>query len=380
MSKSSKNKLHLVAFNIPFPADNGGLIDIFCKIKALKEAGVSIILHCYEYGRPQAPELNAYCEEVHYYRRDTGKNGLFGALPYVVYGRRSEELVNRLAKDNYPILLEGLHCCGIISNPQLKKRKIFVRTHNVEHDYYRGLANVERNIFKRYYYSSEAGKLEQFEQILAQCSGIFAISKADAEYFSKKYADTPVWCVTAFHLNDKVSIDEGGNDFALYHGSLDVAENNHAAIKLVKEVFNDLPYKLVIAGKNPSKELRDACDASSNVCLKSKVDTAEIQSLVHKAHINILPTWQSTGIKLKLLMALFYGRHCLVNENMVKGTGLEKLCRIENTPQTMKKGISDLFSKKFTQEEIAKRSEMLETAFSNRHGAEIMLKEIFPSR
>lgn len=367
----------MVAFNIPYPADNGGLIDVFCKLKALHRAGVSVVLHCYEYGRAHAPELEPYCESVHYYRRDTGKAGLFHTLPYIVVGRRSEELTERLAADDAPVLLEGLHCCGILGHPALAHKKIFVRTHNVEHHYYRGLAQVERNIFKRYYFTNEAAKLERFEEILAQAAGIFAISRTDALYFTGRFPQTPVWNVPAFHLNDEVRLGPEVNDFALYHGSLDVGENNHAALKLVNEVFNDLPYTLIIAGKNPSKELRQACEGKPNIHLKSKVNTADIQDLVSRARVNVLPTWQSTGIKLKLLMALFSGRHCLVNEPMVKDTGLETLCRIENTPQSMKKALHELFVQPFTEQEFVYRKRILEQSFSNAHGVEIIKRQVF---
>jgi hypothetical protein len=370
MSRSSPNKLHLIAFNIPYPADNGGLIDVFCKIKALKEAGLAIVLHCYEYGREHTPELESYCEKVYYYKRNTGKSLLFKSIPYIVAGRKSPELLERLKDDKYPILFEGLHCCGLLDHPDLKDRIKLVRTHNVEHDYYRGLASAESNLFKRYYFSNEANKLEQFESVLKQADAILSISAADTVYFSKKYPEVPVTQVSAFHLNEGVNIKPGGSDFALYHGSLEVAENNYAALKLVKEVFNTLPYKLVIAGKNPSKELREACDASENVCLKYKVTTPEIQELVSRAHINILPTWQSTGIKLKLLLALFSGRHCVVNSPMVKGTGLESLCRIANTPGEMHKAVGELFSRKFTEENIIQRKTILENGFSNGEGAE----------
>lgn len=377
MPNSSGHKLHVVAFNVPYPADNGGLIDVFCKLKALHRAGISVILHCYEYGRSHADELNRYCESVHYYRRNTGKTGLLHSLPYIVVGRRSEELVQRLAADDVPVLLEGLHCCGILGHPALANKKMFVRTHNVEHDYYRGLAQVERHIFKRYYFGNEAAKLERFEEILSQAAGIFAISRADRLYFSQRYPQTPVWNVPAFHLNDEVKLGPEENDFALYHGSLDVGENNHAALKLVQEVFNDLPYTLIIAGKNPSKELRQACEGKPNIRLKSKVNTADIQDLVSRARVNVLPTWQSTGIKLKLLMALFSGRHCLVNEQMVKDTGLETLCRIENTPTDMKRALHELFEHDFTEQEFEFRKRILEQSFSNAHGAEIIKKHVF---
>ena len=42
--------LHIISFDIPYPANYGGVIVIFNQIKALHEQGVKVILHCYQYG------------------------------------------------------------------------------------------------------------------------------------------------------------------------------------------------------------------------------------------------------------------------------------------------------------------------------------------
>ena len=60
----------------------------------------------------------------------------------------------------------------------------------------------------------------------------------------------------AFHPYEDVSIKPGRGEFALYHGNLEVGENNLAAVFLAKEVFNALDIPLVIAGNNPSEELK----------------------------------------------------------------------------------------------------------------------------
>ncbi len=44
--------------------------------------------------------------------------------------------------------------------------------------------------------------------------------------------------------------------------------------------------------------------------------------LIREAQINILPSFNTTGIKIKLLNAIFNGRHCLVNPAAIAGTGL----------------------------------------------------------
>ena len=91
--------LHIISFDIPYPPNYGGVIDVFYKIKALHSAGIKIHLHCIEYpGRDRTTELNKYCHSVNYYRR---KTGLFSALsqkPYIVSSRKSKELINTFAK------------------------------------------------------------------------------------------------------------------------------------------------------------------------------------------------------------------------------------------------------------------------------------------
>lgn len=69
--------------------------------------------------------------------------------------------------------------------------------------------------------------------------------------------------------------------------------------------------------------------------------------LIQEAHINLLPTFQNTGIKLKLLNALFNGRFCIVNSMMTEHTGLEKYCEIADDPQMMSEIISQKWKLSF---------------------------------
>lgn len=115
--------LNIIAFNIPWPANYGGIIDVYYKIKALHQCGVKIILHCFEYERAHSPELEAICEKVFYYKRHTGLRTNITLLPYNVYSRKHPELIANLLKNDYPILFEGLHCCYYINDPRLHNRK-----------------------------------------------------------------------------------------------------------------------------------------------------------------------------------------------------------------------------------------------------------------
>ena len=60
--------LHIICLDVPYPPDYGGVFDLFYKLRYLKERGVKIILHCFEYGRGQQSALNEYCTKVFYYK------------------------------------------------------------------------------------------------------------------------------------------------------------------------------------------------------------------------------------------------------------------------------------------------------------------------
>ena len=60
-------KLHVVSFQVPFPPDYGGLIDVYYKLKALKEAGCSVVLHTYRYEVAEQPDLLKVVDAVYYY-------------------------------------------------------------------------------------------------------------------------------------------------------------------------------------------------------------------------------------------------------------------------------------------------------------------------
>jgi hypothetical protein len=361
-------QLHIISFDVPFPANYGGVIDVFYKIKALHALGVEITLHCFQYGRARSAELEKYCKKVNYYPRKTSVLRLCAAEPFIVSSRRSEELLENLAADHAPILFEGLHCCAYVSHPSLKERVKIVRTHNIEHDYYRALERVEKKWTRRQYFRREAAKLQAFESVLHEVQHILAISPADAEDLSSRYRN--VKHVMAFHSNEQVSISEGKGTFAFYHGNLEVGENNQAALFLVNEVFNGFDYPLVIAGNNPSSGLIAAVGGKPNITLKSGISTEEIDALITSAHVNILPTFQATGIKLKLLAALMRGRHCMVNAPMVANTGLESLCIIHENASSMRAGLQAIRDTAFTQADIEKRRSVLDERFSNRKNAE----------
>ena len=341
---------------------------MYYKAKALHELGIEIIMHCFKYGREESEELEKICSKVFYYKRFSGIQYHLSSKPYIVATRSNKQLLHNLRKDSYPILFEGLHSTYFIDHPAMEGRIKIVRAHNVEHDYYTNLANIETEYYKKVFFKREAKKLKKYEHVLKLADFLLAISKNDTVYFENLYSTT--LNISAFHQNNTVKINEGKGDYALYHGNLSVAENIYAAEFLVNNVFNDINYPLIIAGKNPSKYLIEEINKYDHIDLMTNLSDHEISELIQNAQINILPTFQKTGLKLKLLASLYLGRHCIVNENMVENTGLEDLCIIKNTAADMKESILKYKDITFTENDILKRKEILETDFSNKTNAE----------
>ncbi|HZK08077.1 MAG TPA: glycosyltransferase family 1 protein [Bacteroidales bacterium] len=373
----SEKKLHIISFDIPYPANYGGVIDVFYKIKTLKKAGIGVFLHCYAYGRNESPELEALCEKVYYYPRRTGWRTNISLKPYIVNSRRSEQLIKNLLADDYPILFEGLHSCFYLNDPRLEQRTKTYRESNIEHHYYLHLAKAEKNIFKKLFFTIESWRLKRFQEKLKYADLMLAVSASDTAYLQKHFPQHHVEYLPSFHPNDDFEVQAGKSDFFLYHGKLSVTENYNAAEYLVEEVFAGLPEQLVIAGMDPPTHLIQTCSNHKNVRLITNPDDATMFGLIRDAQANILVTFQPTGLKLKLLNTLFKGRFCIVNPEMVQGTGLDSLCEIACSTDELKEKIALVAHKDFDMQEVAKRREVLIKNYSNTTNAQKLITWVF---
>lgn len=325
--------LHIVSFNVPYPADYGGVIDVYHKVRRLSEEGVKVHLHCFTYGRSESPDLERYCEEVRYYGRNMSPVlWAFDRRPFIVSSRHCRSLLRDLESDSHPILLEGLHCCDVLQYIKSRDpgRRVIVRAHNVEHDYYEALSNVEESLLRRLYLHWEARRLKRYEPVLAKADEIWSITEKDKSYFKyRNYCDT-VRLIPAFHASDKVISRLGQGRYWLYHGNLSVGENVEAVHHLLSVLGPHTEWQGVVAGRAPSPSLAKEISRYPHIVMRPDPSESDMSHLVAGSQVCVLFTEQSTGLKLKLLRSLYEGRFCLVNDKMVEGTGLECLCEVSD--------------------------------------------------
>jgi len=363
--------INIVAFDIPYPPVYGGTIDIFYKLKALKERGVNIILHCFEYNKTKQAELEKYCSEVHYYTRKKGLAYQFSRLPYIAITRNHPGLLAKLKENNFPILFEGLHSCYYLNHPSLKNRKKILRAHNVEHEYYKGLQLASSNYLRKIFFALESSKLKKFEKVLHHADLILSISEKDQKYFSGKYKNSVL--IPAFHPFHEIKSKAGKGDYFLYHGKLSVEENKRAALYLVKDIFSKTDAKLIVAGNKPDNKLIGACKSLKNVELIQNPETEKMDELISNAQACVLPTFQETGLKLKLLISLFLSRFVIVNTAMITGTTLRDTCELADSSEQFINSINKIRDTEFNQKLVNKRRKLLGD-YSNERNAEKLLK------
>ena len=358
--------IHIISFDIPYPADYGGVIDVFYKIVSLHKLGIKIILHCFEYGDRKAQiELKKYCEKIFYYKRKNGILGIHYSLPYIVSSRINNKLLINLSQDNYPILFEGIHTCFYINHPSLKERIKMVRSHNIESEYYLQLAKNEKSFLKKIYYYVESARLARYENILYSADALLCISVNDTNYFSKKYEKLKTVYIPAFHTNEEVNCKVGKGEYCLYHGNLSVAENIESVKYLCNNIFNKIDFSLVISGKNPTKEVMEF--ASNKIKIIPNPSFEKMKDLIANAHINVLPSFQNTGMKLKIIESLFVGRFCILNDETIDNH-LKQIATIAPNTNEFIHEINNKITLSFTKEDIEKRKDILQN-YLNKNSA-----------
>lgn len=373
------NKIQVVSFQMPFPADYGGVIDVYYKLKALHDSGVYVILHTFIYGREASDKIKDAVDEVYFYPRNKSILANISFSPFIVKTRENKDLLERLINIGAPVLLEGLHTCSLLKPLHDKGLKVAVRAHNIEHDYYYALSKATVNPLKKLFYKIEAKRLKKFESNLEAAEVIFAISSQEKRYFENKFRNTKVELLYPF-FNDSdlldYNLDEEKKESVdvLYHGNLKVVENQAGLKYIVDEILPHIneSITLTVAGKCSSEHFIKYLNKKGVIFYNNPSDS-ELDYLIHVAKINLLISFQSTGIKLKLLNTLSKSEGVsIVNSNMVPDESLRRFCIVAETPVEIAEYINKLISNpNFLQEKKKQRVDFTR-CFNNYNGVRIL--------
>lgn len=331
--------LHIVCEGLPWPLDTDRNIDVYKRLETLHQLGVELHVHSMEKCKRTVPEeLKNICCSVDLYKQY--HSGLNFTRPPESTLASGEMLVASLNSVQDPIIFEGLNYKKLFETIGRQSRKLLIRPQPGE------LGNMN-------------GLPEPFHFACA--------CKKDASLVEQNSASNISSMLSMFLPWQKVNGAEGIGNFCLYHGDFSAADDEAAAIWLLQKVFSKIKVPFIIAGAKPSRRLEKQAELCQHTCLVADPDETELNDLVLKAHIHVLPLLDKdkSGISTKLLHALLEGRHCVVNDNMVDGTGLEEACHVGTTANAIASIILQLVHRPFPPEEIALRQRLLGIQYDN---------------
>lgn len=364
--------LNIVSFDSPLPANYGGVIDVYNKIRSLKSLGCNIILHFFTSEIPSATylqELALVCNQIHYYIRDNQVTNGISTTPYIVNSRNDKRLLKNLNSNNHPILFEGLHTTYFANHKDLRNRIKILRMHNIEWDYYNQLAKNEKSIKKKLYFKTEALKLKSWEKKSSLFNHILTISPNDDNYFRRTFPAVKTTLIPPFHFTDRYASKSGKGNHLLIHGDLSINDTSDNLIHMLKDHLSKLKIPVIIAGKNPNTDLIKSAEKFGHIQLIANPAFNTMKQLIEDAHINLIFSKINAGMKLKLVNALFQSRYVIANEPSIYNTGLDELViRVDNM-EDLNATIENLWNRDFDPTENAKRQKTLTHLLDNQNNA-----------
>lgn len=360
--------LHIISFDNPFPANYGGVIDVFYKLKSLHDLGYAIHFHCfYDERNVVSDELKAITEKVYLYKKNRNPLFLFSNIPFGIISRFHKSLIHNIEAIDAPILFEGLQSTMVLHKAKLQGKK-YLRLHNLESKFYSGMFQSETQWIKKIMYYLEVRKYKEYEKQLHHFNHVFTLSVHEKEVV-KSWSDSVTY-VPVFNGNKKVmQISEQG-DYALYHGDLRLPDNKRAVRFLIK-IFQKIPnYKLIIASSNGKDFVTSQIKNFTNIEFVIIDSESHLDTLLENAHINVLLSFQQSGTKLKLINSLFKSRFCLINENMVDDKNILQLCEMASSEGEFITKINELKSRPYL--DNLNRKEILSQVLDDQKNAQVL--------
>jgi len=369
----AKPDLHIISFGVPYPAHYGGAIDVWNRIRALHQEGLKIMLHCFVYGSFKPHDaIKELVDEVYYYPRITWPAIMYPGQPYIVASRKNPILLERLKMDNAPILFEGIHTTGFAD--ELKGRKRLLRAHNIEHQYYAGLAKDSQR-FQYLFFQREALALERYENNHARSfDAVFNISKHDQKWYASKGGNsvyTPV-----FHGFAEIDIPEGRGKYLLYQGDLSIETNQKSLLEALKNLPEEDNYPIMVAGRSGDQGFEQKLKNKPNIQREIDVSSERMAELIRDAQVILIHSRHSAGMKVKIFPALYMGRFIAANQNSLTHTDLDKALHIYPLVQDLGSLLKKLWPMEFSSSHLAERASILSHLPSDQEKSKEIIKHL----
>ncbi len=329
----------------PFPANDGSSIAITNLALGLADNNVELYLLSINTKKHFKPDENVsdnFKTKTHYKSvyKDTNTS-VFGALvnlfsnqSYFVsrfyFTEYENALIDLLKVHTFDIIqLEGVFMASYITTiKKYSSAKITLRSHNIEHQIWDRLLSQEKNILKKKYLSIQNKRLKRFElNTFERCDAIVTITNEDKKNIQKLFPHKKIeTCLTGISLIEykKVSVPVKHN--TLFHfAAMDWMPNVEAVNWLLEKVWihviNEFPdAQLVIAGRGMPENIKHL--QSKNISVIEHVESSF--EFYTTYDIMLVPLWSGSGLRIKLVEGLAYGKAIVTTTIGAEGIPYEK--------------------------------------------------------
>jgi glycosyltransferase involved in cell wall biosynthesis len=341
----------VVCSDFPFPANHGGRVDTWGRIKVLAELGWRVHLLVCGKQMPSAEDMKAvydYVEEIKLCDRRSKLVDLLHILPMQAQSRKELRYV-KLAADYDYVLLEGDYVYPVLDNPGIKHDQAILRVHNDEAVYFKALARSTKNRLHKMYYHMEGKKFARLQRkMLKKVDKYLFISNKEFESFQQQNPSARSLFLPPPVTNDTFSESTFHSKQVVFIGSL-FMPNNREAIQWYLEHIHPLMlkepnYEFIVAGnsRNQSLSWLESYDLTRVIIH----DTPKsLDDIYRNGYLFVNPMQNGAGVKLKTIEAIQYGLPVISTTIGYEGTGLihQKHILVADRPEEFHQSIKQLF-------------------------------------
>jgi glycosyltransferase involved in cell wall biosynthesis len=328
----------------PYPANDGSSIAIYNLASGLIENDVDLTLltiNTKKHFKPDDDVPVDFKQKINYKSIYKNTNptalgafiNLFSSHSYFVsrfYFKEFETVLSDiLSKQKFDIIqLEGVFMGVYI--PCIKNysnAKIILRAHNIEHQIWSRHLKSEKNPLKKIYLQIQNNRLKKFElKIINTVNAVVTITEIDEANIKlinpKKQTFTSV---TGINLTEYKFADKPQYPNTLFHfASMDWLPNEEAVTWFIEKVWpnvisKNLNTRLVLAGRGMPQKFKKM--ASDTITIIEKVNSSS--AFYHQYDIMLVPLLSGSGLRIKLVEGLAYGKAIITTSIGAEGIPYE---------------------------------------------------------
>ncbi|QNK55275.1 glycosyltransferase family 4 protein [Paenibacillus sp. PAMC21692] len=342
----------VVCSDFPYPADHGGRVDTWGRIRALAGLGWGIDLLVCGKHEPAGSDLRAaraWVNDIKLCDRKSSPLDILMPEPLQVRSRNALRTVPIDGDYDY-VLLEGDYVYPVLDNPGIRAEQAILRVHNDESAYFKSLARSTGQILHKLYYAMESLKFAGLQKKLQKrVTKYLFISSKEYDSFVTRHPQAESLFLPPPLTRESFARSRFDTKHVVFIGSLFMPNNREAIRWYLDQVHPkllDIPgYRFVIAGNSRGMGV-EWLNSQRLEGVYVHDTPANLDEIYAKGYLFVNPMRNGAGVKLKTIEAIQNGLPVVSTTVGSEGTGLRNglHIRVEDEPAAFCRAVRELLS------------------------------------